>query len=138
MNMFKAIKAKTVEEYLSSVPADRKEAILFLHDFIQKAVPKLKPFLAYNMLGYGSFPYTNYKKEEITWPIIGLANQKNYISIYVCALDGKQYLAEKHKDKLGKVTVGKSCISLKKLEDLHLPTLKKVLQQAAKNPGLKI
>lgn len=138
MNMFKAIKAKTVEEYLSSVPADRKEAILFLHDFIQKAVPKLKPFLAYNMLGYGSFPYTNYKKEEITWPIIGLANQKNYISIYVCALDGKQYLAEKHKDELGKVTVGKSCISLKKLEDLHLPTLKKVLQQAAKNPGLKI
>lgn len=137
MNMFKAVKATTVEEYLSSVPADRKEAILFLHDFIQKTVPKLKPYLAYNMLGYGSFAYTNYKKEQLTWPIIGLANRQNYISIYVCALDGKQYLAEKHKDKLGKVTVGKSCISLKKLEDLHLPTLKKVLQQAAKKPGLR-
>ncbi|MCA9389453.1 MAG: DUF1801 domain-containing protein, partial [Candidatus Magasanikbacteria bacterium] len=107
----------------------------FLHEFIQKSVPKLKPHFAYNMLGYGSFPYVNYKKEQILWPTIAMANQKNYISIYVCAIDGKEYLAEKFKDDLGKVSVGKSCIRFKKLEDLHLPTLKKVLQLAAKSPG---
>lgn len=133
--MFKKVKPTNVKEYLASVPADRKEAIDFLHTFIQKSVPKLKPHFAYNMLGYGSFPYVNYKKEQILWPTIAMANQKNYISIYVCAIDGKEYLAEKFKDDLGKVSVGKSCIRFKKLEDLHLPTLKKVLQLAAKSPG---
>ena len=62
MNMFKPVKATTVQEYLDSVPAERKELILFLHNFIQKTVPSLKPHFAANMLGYGSFPYRNYKK----------------------------------------------------------------------------
>lgn len=137
MNMFKPVKAKTVAEYIRAVPPERKELIQFLHEFIQKAVPKLKPHLAYNMLGYGSFPYVNYKKETVPWPVIALANQKQYVSVYVCALDAGQYIAEKYATELGKVSVGKSCIRFKKIEDVHLPMLKKVLQLAAKNPGLR-
>jgi len=135
--MFKPTKAKSVESYLASIPKERKELMLFLHNFIKKTAPKLKPHFAYNMLGYGSFPYLNYKKEKINWPVVALANQKNYISLYVCALDKGVYIAEKFKNELGKVSVGKSCIRFKKLEDLNLPTLKKVLIFAAKNPGLK-
>ncbi|HYF10529.1 MAG TPA: DUF1801 domain-containing protein [Candidatus Paceibacterota bacterium] len=134
--MFKPTKAKTVAEYIKAVPAERRDTILAVHDFIRKTVPKLKPHFAYNMLGYGSFPYTNYKKESITWPVIALANQKNYVSLYVCSIDAGQYVAEKYKKELGKVSVGKSCIRFKKLEDLNLPMLKKVLMTAAKNPGL--
>ena len=137
--MFKPVKAKTVEEYLDAVPEERKEMILFLHDLIQKAAPKLKADLPYNMIGYGSFPYKNYKKEMIQWPVISLANQKNYVSIYVCSIDNKgQYIAEKYKKELGKVSVGKSCIRFKKLTDVNLPILKKVIQEAAKNPGFPL
>jgi hypothetical protein len=136
MNMFKPVKANSVETYLAQVPKERKELVLFLHNFIKKISPKFKPHFAYNMLGYGSFPYLNYKKEKILWPIIGLASQKNYISLYICAIDKGEYIAEKHKKELGKVSVGKSCIRFKKLEDLNLPALKKVLQLAAKSPGL--
>lgn len=136
MNMFKSTKATTVQEYLASVPEERKVAINFLHSFIQKAAPSLKPHFAYNMLGYGSFSYTNYKKEVIDWPTIAMASQKNYISVYVCALSGKQYVAEKYKDELGKVSVGRSCIRFKKLEDINLPILEKVIRLAANNPGI--
>jgi hypothetical protein len=136
MNMFKPITASTVEEYLTAVPEERKEIMHFLHDFIQKAVPTLKPHFASNMLGYGSFPYRNYKKESIEWPVIALANQKNYISIYVCAVIDGEYVAETHAKELGKVSVGKSCIRFKKLEDLNLPALQNVLELAAKHPGL--
>lgn len=135
-NMFKPTAAKSVKEYLAQVPTERKEAIQFLHTFIQKAAPKLKPLFAYNMLGYGSFPYRNYKKEMIEWPIVALANQKHYISVYVCAVEQGEYLAEKYKAKLGKVSVGKSCIRFKNVEDVKLPELKKLLQKAAKLPGL--
>ena len=136
MNMFKPTKAKTVQEYLSAVPDERKEIMLFLHNFIQKTAPKLKPHFAYNMLGYGSFKYKNYKKEEIDWPIIALASQKNYISLYVYAVKDGQYIAEKYKKELGKVSVGRSCIRFKKIEDVNLPVLKKVIQEDVKNPGL--
>ncbi len=134
--MFKPVKATSVAEYLAALPDERKKDMLFLHSFVQKVSPKFKPHFAYNMLGYGSFPYVNYKKEKGTWPIVALASQKNYISVYVCAIDGKQYIAEKMKDDLGKVSVGKSCIRFKKLDHVNLPVLKKVLQFAAKKPGL--
>lgn len=135
-NMFKPTKAKTVQEYLSSVPKERAEAMRFLHMFIQKCAPKLKSHFAYNMLGYGSFKYRNYKHEVIYWPTVALASQKNYISIYVCSVVDGEYLAEKYAKQLGKVSVGRSCIRFRKIEDLNLPELKKVLKLAAKSPGL--
>lgn len=136
MNMFKPVKAKTVEEYLAAVPSERNEAIQFLHKFIQEVAPSLKPHFAYNMLGYGSFKYKNYKKEMLDWPVVSLANQKNYISLYICAVQNGEYLAEKNKAELGKVSVGKSCIRFKKLEDLNLKGLEKVIKMAEKSPGL--
>lgn len=135
MNMFKAVKAKTVKEYLAAVPAKQKEDFLFLHTLIQKTTPKLKPHFAYNMIGYGSFPYRNYKNEPIMWPTVSLASQKNYISLYICALDNGVYIAEKHKKELGKVSVGKSCIRIKNVKDVNLSGLKKVLKFAEKHPG---
>lgn len=135
-NMFKPTKAKSVKEYISGLPKERREIIVFLHDFIQKAAPKLKPYFAYNMLGYGSFKYKNYKNDLIDWPTVALASQKNYVSVYVCALDGGQYLAEKFKKELGRVSVGKSCIRFKKIENVNLPVLKKIIRLAQKKPGL--
>ncbi len=136
MNMFKATKAKTVKEYLAAVPAEQKEAMEFMHAFIRKTVPTLEPHFATNMLGYGSFPCRNYKNEMIEWPVLALANRKNYISLYVCAVVDGKYVAEMHATDLGKVKVGKSCITFRKIDDLELDTLKKVLKTAEKNPGL--
>ncbi len=134
--MFKKVKANSVASYLASVPPERKEIIRFMHGFIQKAAPKLKPHFAYNALGYGSFLYENNKGQMMTWPVVSLANQKQYVSIYICSVIGGKYVAEAHKKDLGKVSVGKSCIRFKKVEDVHLPVLKKVIQMAAKHPGL--
>lgn len=134
--MFKAVKAKTVKEYFDNLPPDRREPVEFMDKFIRKVAPSLKPHFAYNMLGYGNFKYTNYKKEVLDWPTVSLANQKNYISLYVCAVENGEYVAEKHKNELGKVSVGKSCIRFKKVEDLDLKTLEKVIKIAEKSPGL--
>lgn len=136
MNMFKPVKAKTVQEYFDALPPDRRQSMEALHHFIQKAAPSLKSHFAYNMLGYGSFTYTNYKKETIAWPTVSVASQKNYISIYICAIENGEYVAEKYKHKLGNVSVGKSCIRFKTIEDVHLEELKKVIQLAEKTPGL--
>jgi Domain of unknown function (DU1801) len=136
MNMFAKNAAKSVKEYLLIVPDDRKAAIDFLHDFIQKAVPKLKPYFASNMIGYGSFYCLNSKKQKVEWPIISMANQKNYITIYVCALVDDKAAVEKYKKQLGKLTNSIGCIRFKKIEEIDLETLKIVLKLAEKNPGV--
>lgn len=136
MNMFAKNDAKSVEEYLLMVPDDRKKDIDFLHDFIQKTVPNLKPYFASNMIGYGKFYYLDSKKQKKDWPIISLANQKNYISIYVCAMVEDKVALEKYKKELGKLSKGISCIRFMKIEEINLETLKIVLKLAEKNPGV--
>lgn len=84
MNMFAKNEANSIKEYLSKVPENRKTDMNLIHNFIQKTVPGLKPYFATNMIGYGSFQYLDSKKQKRDWPVIALANQKNYISIYVC------------------------------------------------------
>jgi uncharacterized protein YdhG (YjbR/CyaY superfamily) len=134
--MFKPVDAKNKDDYMAMLPEERKNILLTLDRIIRTEAPELKDFYAYNMPGYGAFNYTNYKKEEIQWPVISIASQKNYVSVYVCAVIEDEYIAEKFKDDLGNVNVGKSCIRFKKLEDLNIDTFKKVVKIAAKNPGL--
>jgi uncharacterized protein YdhG (YjbR/CyaY superfamily) len=134
--MFKPTTAKNKDEYFAMLPDERREILKTLDQIIRATAPGLNEFYAYNMPGYGAFDYTNYKKEQIKWPIISMASQKNYVSVYVCSVIDGQYIAEKYKDQLGKVSIGKSCIRLKKLDDLNIETFKKVIKEAAKNPGL--
>ena len=137
MNMFKPVDAKSTKEYMAMLTPERREIIKVLQDLIQKTAPSLKQNYMYNMPGYGAFEYTNSKKEQLKWPVISIASQKNYVSVYVCSIsDSGEYVAEKYKDELGKVSVGKSCIRFKKLDDINLETLKKIIRIAEKQPGL--
>jgi hypothetical protein len=88
------------------------------------------------MIGYGSFYFLDSKKQKRDWPIISLANQKNYISIYVCTIIEDKVAAEKYKKDLGKQSKGVTCIRFKKIEEINLETLKTVLKIAEKNPGV--
>jgi hypothetical protein len=106
-------------------------AIQTLHDAIVAAAPKLPPFVVYGMLGYGPFHYKYESGREGDGAIICLASQKNYISLHLRAGDGEGYLAEKNRERLGKVSVGRSCIRFKKLEDLNLKVAIELVKKAA-------
>jgi hypothetical protein len=80
MNMLKPIKASSMKGYPTAVPKERKDMVLFLHDFIQKATPNSNPTRHITLLGFGSLPYKNYKKENISWPVVALANQKTMLA----------------------------------------------------------
>lgn len=134
MNMFKPTLAKTPEEYIEMIEEPRKTEIKKLHDFIQNAVPSLKPYIISGMIGYGTYHYKSKSGSEGDWFIIGLASQKNYISVHICAAEGALYIAEKHKDEFPKADIGKSCIRFKKTEDIDLNALKKILVEGAKSP----
>lgn len=133
MNMFKPTAAKTPEEYIDLIQdPERKVEIIKIDELIKKTVPDLKPFILAGMIGYGSFPYRGAGGKMGVWSLIALASQKNYISVYICSIDGGEYIAEKFKDKLPKANIGKSCIRFKRTADIDLEVLKEIIKRAEK------
>ena len=63
--------------------------------------------------------------------VVGLANQRHYMSAYICCMVDGKHLAEAYAKDLGNVSCGKSCIRFRKLEDLNLPVFRKVVKLAA-------
>lgn len=138
MNMFKSTKAKSVEEYINLIEEPRRTDIKKLHEFIQKTIPDLKPHLLNGMIGYGTFHYKSKSGREGDWSTIILGNQKNYISVYVCAVINGKYVAESYKDKLPKASIGKSCIRIKKVSDIDLSVLSEIMTKAVKEGSFGI
>jgi hypothetical protein len=52
--------------------------------------------------------------------------------VYICASDGKDYVAGKYKESFPKAKIGRSCIRFKKTEEIDLEILKKVLIEGVK------
>lgn len=82
------------------------------------------------IIGYGDYSYTRRDGTPASWFIVGLAVQKRYISVYVNAVDGRQYLAEKFKKRLGKVKIGRSNISFARLADVNTDVLRELVAKA--------
>ena len=53
------------------------------------------------------------------------------MSLYICAADDDGYLAESNAERLGQVSVGKSCIRFTKLENLDLDVAGELCRRAA-------
>lgn len=83
-------------------------------------------------VGLGSFHYRG-KTTEGDWFNIGFSARKQDLVLYLhCELEKQGALLE----KLGKHKIGKSCLYIKKLEDMHLPTLKKLIMKAYNSPAI--
>jgi hypothetical protein len=123
----------TPAEYIAALAEPRRSELKSLAAAIRKAVPQLKPYVAYSgtMLGYGPYHYRYASGREGECPIVAVSSRANYISLYVSGHRKGKSIAEAAKTKLGKVSVGKACIRFKRLEDLDLPAALALIQQAA-------
>ena len=82
------------------------------------------------IIGYGTQTYQRSDKKTVEWFLIGLARQRDYISIYINVAEDGQYLAEKYGADVGKVKVGKSNLSFGTVDDIDLDKLRLVLIKA--------
>lgn len=123
-------KAKTVDEYIETLPEDRQKAINDIRKVVNKNLPKgFKEEMGYGMMGWvvphKLYPAGYHCNPKQPLPFMGVASQKNFISLYSMCLysDGKllkwfQKEWPKHSSK--KLDMGKSCIRFKKSEDVPL------------------
>ncbi len=126
------IQASTIEEYFQKT-SEYEPELRKLDELIRSSAPHLERELFGNMgngvaIGYGLMKYQSKSmKEPGQWPLLGLAAQKNYMALYICAIIDGQYVAEAHEKELGNVNIGRSCIRFKKFEDLNLETVRRIL-----------
>lgn len=112
--LINSIKNKTIK-------ADAKKLLKIIKDITGK-----KPVIWGDnfIIGFGNYKYKRKSgKEEYEWFNVGFAPRKDKLTLYLtCYLD-KEPLVK----KLGKVKHGKGCLHIKKLEDIDLDVLKKMI-----------
>lgn len=120
--------AKTVDEYLKSLPDERRKALTELRKVILKNLPKgFSEVMNYGMMGYvvphSIYPDGYHCDPKLPLPFMGIASQKNAISFYHMGLyaDPKLldwFTKEYPKQCKSKLDMGKSCVRFKKIEDI--------------------
>ena len=129
----------TPDDYLASLPDDRKKIIADIRKVILKNLPKgFKEQMSYGMLGY-VVPHTLYPKgyhcdTSLPLPFLNLASQKNFIALYHMGIYADPKLLswfqtewKKHSTK--KLDMGKSCIRFKKPEDVPLELIGELVKK---------
>ena len=131
-----------VEEYLASLPEDRREAITAIREVILKNLPKgYEEGIQWGMPSYfvplSEYPSGYNCQPDQPLPFVGFASQKNHMAFYGFCI----YIDEVLKDRFvedwkktgKKLDIGKSCVRFKKLEDVPL----KVIGDAVKRVPMK-
>jgi uncharacterized protein YdhG (YjbR/CyaY superfamily) len=120
--------ASTPQEYLNSLPEDRKLAIEKLRKAILENLPKgFHEEMSYGMLGY-VVPHTIYPNgyhcnPKLPLSFMALASQKNFIALYHMGIYANPELlnwftTEFSKHSKLKLDMGKSCIRFKNMNDI--------------------
>jgi hypothetical protein len=129
-------KAKTVKEYLASLPEGRRAAISAVRKVILEHLPNgYEEGMQYGMIGY-YVPHTIYPAgyhcdPEQPLPFASLASQKNHMSVNLMCIYGdgqhRKWFESTYKASGKKLDMGQCCVRFKTLEDLPLDVIGKAI-----------
>jgi len=121
---------QSVQKFLNDItdPVKRKDCktVAAMMSDISGYKPKM---WGPSIVGFGSYHYKYASGQEGDWPLICFSPRKQNLTLYV--LSGSDNENELLK-KLGKHTTGKSCLYIKQLSDVDLPTLKTLIRKCVK------
>lgn len=116
----------TVDEYIDTLPENRKDAIIKLRNVISDNLPSgFTETINYGMIGYvidhHNYPAGYHANPSQPLPFINIASQKNHIAIYHMGIYSDKELLKWFLDKYAevvptKIDMGKSCVRFKKTE----------------------
>ena len=122
-----------VDKFIAGVNDDRKrDDCIAVLELMKELTGEPAVMWGKDKVGFGRFHYRG-KTSEGDWFHVGFSPRKQDLTLYLhCELERQAALLE----KLGKHKIGKSCLYIKKFDDVHLPTLKKLIKTAYKSPAI--
>ena len=109
-----------VKAYLADLAPERQTALTELRSLILETVPDAVETMKYRMPTYEYGPGV----------LCAFASQKQYMSLYV-----EVEAVEQHREDLAGLSVGKSCIRFRKLEQLPMDTVRTILEETEERLG---
>ncbi len=134
------VTADSLAAYLAFDPA-RKADLARLDRLIRTSAPGLKRTfhqgtpagsagMRMKMIGYGRFRYAIKSGESIDWAVIGVALQKNYISVYMAVTKNGEPLLRSQRAPFGETRRGGNNFSFERFEDLDARALAALFAEA--------
>ena len=119
----------SVKEFLNQVPEKERREDCFAVAKIMEEITGEKPKMwGPSIVGFGTRHYKYASGREGDWPVAAFSPRKTDLTLYILTGSEDKELME----KLGKYKTGKSCLYIKRLSDVHLPTLKKLIKASVK------
>lgn len=133
------IESRSPDDYVSKVQEAHRDAIVKLRKIIKKNLPKgFEEQLSYGMIGYvvphSLYPAGYHCDTKLPLPFMNLASQKNFIGLYHMGIyaDSKLYdwwVEEYGKRVPLKLDMGKSCVRLKKMDQIPFDLVGELCQK---------
>jgi len=121
----------SVKDFLNQIPDKERRDDCFAIAKIMEEVTGDKPKMwGPSIVGFGTYHYKYASGREGDWPVTGFSPRKKDLTLYI------MMGFEKHADlmkQLGKYSNAKSCLYIRRLSDIHVPTLKKLIKSSVKD-----
>ena len=126
----KANKA-SVDKFLKGIQDEQKREDCFKIVDIMKKAAKAEPQMwGTSIVGFGSYHYKYASGREGDWFLVGFSPRKQNLTLYIMSgFDEYNSLLK----KLGKHATGKSCLYIKRLEDVDVKVLKELVTRSVKH-----
>ena len=118
--------ATTVDQYLSSLPEARREAVAAVREEILAHLPEgYEEVMNWGMITY-QVPLASYPETYNGKPLMyaALASQKQYMAVYLSGIyvseEGREQFEAAYHATGKRLDAGKSCVRFRKLDDLPL------------------
>ena len=122
---------ESVKDFLNRIPeAERREDCFAVAKMMEEITGEKPKMWGPSIVGFGSYRYKYASGREGDWPMTGFSPRKRDLTLYVMV--GYERYPELM-EKLGKHSHAKSCLYIKRLSDIHLPTLKKLIKTGIKD-----
>ncbi len=120
---------ESVDAFLSAIADEkRKEDCYSLLALMSEVTGKEPRLWNNNTIGFGTYGYKTKSGCEGEWYVTGFSPRKQNLTLYI--MSGFQRYDELM-SKLGKFKTGKSCLYLKRLEDVDQDVLTELVKQSA-------
>jgi len=122
---------QSVADFLNKIPdAERREDCFAVAKMMEEVTGSKPKMWGPSIVGFGSYHYKYASGREGDWLVTGFSPRKQDLTLYI------MMGFEKHGDlmkQLGKHRASKSCLYIKRLSDIHVPTLKKLIKASVKD-----
>ena len=120
----------SVTKFLESISDDAKRADSHTLVEMLRTATKAEPKMwGSSIVGFDDYHYVGKSGREGDWLLAGMSPRKQNLTLYM--LGGWEYHTELLA-KLGKHSLGKGCLYIKRLDDVNKPVLKKLIAEALK------